>query len=278
MLAHAQESPSTGFLEAQHRVGDTPFRAVCHAPLGRNLRIDDLKSPDPETRDAVRAELRNRIAELGPRVAFAPRAGSFTARIASPGIFSEFEPKIPGVTLLTNPSYPADGLPLDPGQSFALSTGGCGLFVMSGEGHLIAAHAGLWSLVDQHLIDKGAAGREHPSVVHAAVAHFKGLGIRPGQLRAWMLFYVDPDEYHYKPDDLLYGKRNKRLCAHLSSLEFGPEIMDPISGSIDLGRLAVSHAHSLGIPHAKAEFPISRENGFASTGDTDRNLVIIARH
>lgn len=151
----------------------------------------------------------------------------------------------------------ADIIILGPGQTFAISVGGCPIAWMLDTrkpDRLLVAHAGLGCLIDKEAVLRGSSSRLHRSVVNRM---WESLNIRDADalhIIAGYAFPINPLMYKHEWDFEPTGDDNKRICEHLAA-NFGHECIvgwkreeERRMGRIDLGNLIRAQYLKFGIP------------------------------
>jgi len=249
--------------------------------------------PDPETwsfrlgDSTFRQRLGKVLHDLGVTHAYAPKCSLMNARILRTRFKLSNRRALENIILHSNPSEPAEGLSLQPGNAFIMDSAGCGLIVAEGGGHLLAAHAGTASLVDFGRVENlrknsngtvyGKRTRRHESVVHAIAAWFIHNDIPLAKVRIQTFFYYDPLHYAFNRKE--YVDFNEKLYLDVHE-RLGPGILKP-EGQLNLGLLATRIANKLGFGQAGHDAPLRVGCGFALTRDDSipnrRNLTVLVR-
>lgn len=121
------------------------------------------------------------------------------------------------ITLLRNKDLPADGVVLEPRESFLMSTTGA-LLVASGGGRVIAASATRDSLIDRGRL-MGERTRNFETVLTSMRNHFGVKQVDPGEVTVRLFFAYSPQDFAHELVDR-DGKSfeyNRRLADYLSA-------------------------------------------------------------
>ncbi len=215
--------------------------------------------------------------------AYAPSASASNAEIISTaerGWIPIGYPKKPKI--MRNPTCPADGVVLNPGNGFIISTAGCPIIVATGRGEMIVARAGRDSLIDRVIVDEreGMYPRAHPSVVDSIVASFGNMGVPAGGIHMHAFFAIPSHLFTHRFDHPTYGRYNRRLYEFVSE-----RWMSAIAGKtsrsfcLSLNNLIMAQAHNAGVGSVTASHSITDHPELAHTHDGQnknrRNLVIV---
>lgn len=174
-----------------------------------NWSLSQLGHKDPVVREQFGARLGGVLYDLQVGNAFAPNPTKFTDRIIDA---SELTTHVAAgsATLRRNSERPADGVPLESGDAFVISTANCPVTLMERSGaEALALHTGRECLIDRILVDTGrpTPGRSYHSIC------FSGL-VRLGDPKSTKVkvFWAEPAHRSlYDLDDPTYGSFNRKL-------------------------------------------------------------------
>lgn len=151
----------------------------------------------------------------------------------------------------------ADIITLAPGETFAISVGGCPvgwMFDQKKPNRLIVAHMGLNCLIDRKRVLEGQKSRAHGSVIERMWESMRLLPGDASRIQAGYAFPIDPLQYAHQWDYPDGGDNNKRICEYLAA-NFGNKCIvgwdkaeTRMLGRIHLGNLIRSQYAVLGIP------------------------------
>ncbi len=252
------------------------YVAFCLPPNSRSLT---LWPPDimchPEAASDIKTHLARAFEEYSAERVFVPNVGHHSGLIVPRESF-DVEVALTDRTLVRVMSAgQADGCALGETQGFAMSTRGCALVVASGCEHMVAAHAGLGSLVDQKRIRTGRPSRTREGIIHAIAYDFTRKGIDLADVSLDVLFSIHPDEFRYPLDHPEHIDFNAKLFSWLEE-NVGGACVNRKMGSIDIAAIATGFAAALGFGHVSTKGTLRSTDGFALTGEA-RNLVGVVR-
>lgn len=246
----------------------------------KNWSLAQLSHEDPAVREEFGARLGGVLYELQVGSALAPNPTKFTDRIIDA---SELATRVAAgsATLRRNPEQPADGVPLEPGDAFVISTANCPVTLMErGGAEALALHTGRECLIDRILVDTGrpAPGRSYHSIC------FSGL-VRLGDPKSTKVkvFWAEPaHRSRYDQDDPTYGSFNSKLYGLI--VERWGRVCVPRQGrsfNIALPELIKAQCMEMGVPAANIDLSHGHQpmNGthLDGTPGKPRNLFVLAR-
>lgn len=218
---------------------------------------------------------------------FAPSPWKFNAEIVEANACTTRWVDANGFPIFRGPK--ADGLVLsEPGMAFAVSSADCPTVVLADRktGAMVAAHAGLNSLVDRGLVDGGELTREHASVISAMVRRVKRFGT--GTMQAFVTCGISGLAYLFPTRNGPHKEKNVRLLNHLrESWPMCASVREV--GSVDLAKLIEGQLHDHGVYDSavgsdgvctfydkiwETDQPLWHSN---RRGDKTRNLVLVIR-
>lgn len=165
---------------------------------------DSVENPKKASAiDSVCRQL-SRLRDTGTHTWYAPDPREFNGKIVSA---DDLQVRIPlGRTQIYRGAC-AEGVVLTPGTGLLLSTAGCPLVLASDGRKVIAAHAGLRSLVRWN----PSENMYHRSVIAQIAASFG----HSASVRAWIFFSIRPNDYEHSLSDPRYAKESERILSHL---------------------------------------------------------------
>lgn len=186
--------------------------------------------------------------------------------------------------LYRNPNVPADGIFLEHGEAFVMSSAGCPLIVATAGNEMIAAHAGIHSLMDKSMYTNQAP-RRHKSVVFAIIeAMLRSVdNLELKDIKMWVLFSIPASVFTYHFGSSQYGKRN-RLFIDVIKEEYPECVIEKQHNNcaqIDLETLIMMQATQKGVTNVFISDSLSEHPGLTHTRKgTDykkRNLIVVRR-
>lgn len=144
---------------------------------------------------------------------FAPHPSEFNGQIVNYKSFDRKPWADSAGSLLRGPK--ADGVILPPNDmAFAVSSADCPTIVLTDRrtGAMVAAHAGLDSLIDRSVAHGGEPSREHASVVDAMVAKIRRFNT--STMQAFVTCGISPEAYYFDKFGE-HGERNKELLSYV---------------------------------------------------------------
>ncbi len=112
----------------------------------------------------------------------------------------------------------ADSMAIAPGETFAISVGGCPIgwmFDLQKPDKLLVAHMGLKCLIDRSLAVTGQKSRHHRSVIDRMWESMRLLPGEASRVHAGFAFPIYPLENKHEWDYAGDGHENKLICKHL---------------------------------------------------------------
>lgn len=225
--------------------------------------------------------LRSVLKEIGVHKAFAPNVAESSAEIIGT---DELKNEIlidRNITLHRNQSIPADGIFLNLGETFVMSSAGCPVIIATAGEQMIAAHAGRDSLIDRGAVI-GEPTRSNLSVVYSIIGAFIKKGFRPSEIKMWMLFSIPPAKFKHDLNHWEHGEQNRALAEFVS--KWCPNGVTRKNGSIflNLEEIFLQQAHMYGVQNALAMHSLTQFPAMAHTHDESknpkrRNLIVIKR-
>lgn len=200
--------------EFANKDGSVRFSAGIFA--GRNYSLAGLYSQqDTLKQRGLCADLRDTLMGMGARRAYAPTpAKNFNGLVGSPNALTTKIALCRELNIWRNREKQVDGTFLRQlGDAGIISAGGCPTIVATYRNQCIFAHAGRDCLMDREWIDSGfkVRGRPHESVVDSIVEAFKtSEPFRPGDMEAWVLWAIRPEDFYDDLNHPKWGKRNKK--------------------------------------------------------------------
>ncbi|HEC93815.1 MAG TPA: hypothetical protein ENI56_00340 [Candidatus Kaiserbacteria bacterium] len=231
-------------------------------------------------KDLVRA-IAGVLETFSIKKAYAPGVASASAEIISTRERGWVPIGFPGrPVILRNPTYPADGVILSPGEGCIMSTAGCPVIVSTGGDMMIVAHAGRDSLIERVKIENGYSSRTHLSVIGAIVKTFWRLGVVTNKIHMHVFLTIPSHLFTHSFDHPIYGRYNRRLYELVRD-----RWMSAIAGKDNLGfclslnNLIVAQARDVGVGSIVVSDSISEHPELAHTRDgknkNRRNLVVV---
>lgn len=176
-----------------------------------NWSLKNLQMPiDAESNRPLANAISNVFEILNVTQAWAPSVASANATII------DCKDLIHGISLkghrmlYRNPDVPADGIFLERGGTFVMSSAGCPLIVATAGDEMITAHAGIHSLVDEAMYTSQTP-RQHESVVFSIIeALMRSVdNLEPKDIKMWVLFSIPTPAFTYRFGSSQYGMRNR---------------------------------------------------------------------
>ena len=243
--------------------------------LGSLQRQEDVQENYPLAR-----AVSERLYGMNVREAFAPNVAAMSGTIVSPQDLIE-KICLGEVSLYRNKQLPADGVLLNPGETFIMSAAGCPIILASGGDHFIASHAGRDSLIDRGAVNNSPT-RRHMSIVNAMIHEFRLRKVPITDVVMVMLFAIPADTFEHSFDHPQYGGYNRALYALINAR--WPKCARFVDNRmfLDLESLFIEQALSTGVPRmlsaicSLAEFPhlAHTRDGI---GANRRNLIVVRR-
>ncbi len=193
--------------------------AVEHLTQPHDWKISEteiIQSPD----DHRRIMLRNLAQKYAVNRIYAPKPTFFNGIVCHPGELKKRFLIERDITIYRGKN--ADGVVVPRGAGFFVTSADCPTIVVCDTRHdiLIAAHAGLWSLLDKSLVlgieRPRHEKRPHKSVVDAMMAHLPKHN--RGHLEIIITCGIDSPNYVFDPRHPKYGDTNIRLLAYLDEM------------------------------------------------------------
>lgn len=201
-----------------------------------NWSLAPFQKATDTAKDARRAaRICEALSMLGTGTYYAPVPIDFNGLIAEQDAFTDRIDFDKGIYLLRGPH--ADAALVPRGTGFALSTGGCPLFVATDGRELYAAHAGLRSLI--------RTDGTHTSVVTRIAERFAPA--RKRLVQTWVFFSIRPEHYLHSLDDKneAYRANNMKIHAALEQQDCKDAIT--AQGGIDLATIVRKQCAQAGI-------------------------------
>ncbi len=185
------------------------------------FRPHDWKIPEMEIIENQNDHRGVMLRELARKYAvnriYAPKPTLFNGRVCRPGELKEHFLIERDITIYRGAN--ADGVVVPRGAGFFITSADCPTIVLCDIPHdiLIAAHAGLWSLLDKSLVfgTSPQEPRPHASVVDAIMAHLPKHNRE--HLEIIITCGIDSSQYVFDPLHPQYGGANKQLLTYLDS-------------------------------------------------------------
>lgn len=216
--------------------------------------------------------------QLGVKRILAPVPTAFNGMIIDADELTEAYPFGNDVVVYRNKEKPADGVLIEPGEAFALTSSGCANLI----GRTInphtretvrvgVAHMGLKSIMDNHV----------------AANLLTALGDDPENSRFYIKFAIDPSVFIHEWDREKDGERNRNLCMEAvrqfgSGAVVGFGTSAEMKGQIDLIHMGRSELLRLGVPRQNIHcgMSISSDHVFYTTRDGSKksNLILVTRY
>ncbi|MDP2665457.1 MAG: hypothetical protein Q8P23_02300 [bacterium] len=221
------------------------------------------------------------LSHVGVKTAFAPSIAHASANIVDT---ADLKDKIflgDGVRLYRNKDLPADGIFLEPNETFVMSAAGCPVITATGDGHMIVAHAGRDSLIDRGAV-LGEPTRKHLSVVHAIIDAFKERGVPAKDVDMCMQFSISTEVFAHEFDHPQYGRYNRQLGEFVDA--WWPDCTARKNGSLflNLEYVFMQQAARVHVASARATERLDKHPELAHTHDGEdpnrRNLFIVKRN
>ncbi len=203
---------------------------------------------------------------------YAPSVAAHSARIVGAKELTTRIELGQGIVLYRNKDLPSDGVPIQVGEGWIMSGGGCPVLIATGRGICIPMHASRESLIDLKRIETGESSRQHESVIHATAAYFKERGINLGEVVLRGCWNVKPENFLHPFDDPKHGSLNVRRYEDLLD-RYGPSIMTEPNGCLSLPELVMHIAKSLGF--AQVGFSRSLNSNEADTRHKDKKFALM---
>ncbi|MDB5224780.1 MAG: hypothetical protein JWO43_402 [Candidatus Adlerbacteria bacterium] len=170
-------------------------------------------------------ELRKRVASVAKSVGatkiWAP-VPNFSAKVINTDVLKK-EVRLGDAILWRNSSadHAADGVMLKPGESYAMTPGGCAGFVATNIDRMIGAHSGKHCLVDPKRIMGERNPRLYASIVDSTVGQLANNRKEHETIRVWVFGSLRPEDYpHYF--DKKHGEQSLKLYQYILR-NWGPE-------------------------------------------------------
>lgn len=157
----------------------------------RNLYTQEDVRENEELAEAIAWELVRRDIVRG----FAPTAGMMSGIAVHQDALSDRIALKYDTELWRKKDLPSCAVPLQPGDAFVGSFGGCGMGIITGDGVCIALHIGRDGALDRSDVCGFGPSRTHFSVVDAAVAMAVELGADPSNLTFRCLYPLPQDVF-----------------------------------------------------------------------------------
>lgn len=211
--------------------------------------------------------------------AFAPHVAPASARIVENAILED-KIRLGDAYLYRNNSVPADGVSLNPDETFVMSAAGCPVIIATDDDHVIVAHAGRDSLIDRGAI-VCAPSREHFSVVDTIVASFAERGTPIGAIKMCMLFAIPAKTFEHRLDHPEYHEYNYALSVFIKARWPSCALWENGNVFPDLEKLFVEQAREKGLCNVWAINSLALFPDLAHTHDgqdpSRRNLILVKR-
>lgn len=250
---------------------------------------------NPRTEANRASSIRKHLPEIAKKLGFtrvlAPAPTAFNGEVCAPDALQVTIPIDKEVRVYRG--VEADGCPIDPGEAYGISVGGCAVIVAWRTDpdrdtplSVVAGHAGLRSLV--RLPDEPDSG-SFRGIVHSVC---EALG-DPERTHARIVLPIDPNVFTHPWNARRRKAYNRALIGYI--LRICPEALvgEEREGKIDIAVLACHQFAALGVPKAHLDILPSTgtyPNLVYTTRDTHedrarqrvlrkrRNLVIITRY
>lgn len=220
-----------------------------------------------------------KMRELGINDAFAPHVAAASGHIVNTADLTN-RIRLKRSNLHRNPGLPADGVFLDTGNAFMMSSSGCPIIMASAGNEFIAAHAGRDSLIDRGAV-MGTPIRRHISVVDTIVEKFERRGALPRDIVMVMLFAIPAEAFVHHENHPQYGPFNRALADFVGTHWHGGVFQKQKQIFLDLEKVFVEQALQQGVRQVWAAHSLLKYPSMSHTRDGKdterRNLIIVKR-
>ena len=243
--------------------------------------LTNLQCRQDATNNSLLAKgLCNVLRKMRVQKIFAPNVTQMNARIIDSTQLKINIPLGKNIILHRNHRILADGIFLEPGEAFAMSSSGCPIILAVAGKKMIAAHAGRDSLVDRDAV-MGRTTQRHVSVVDTIIDEFLKRRFSRGEISMCMLFAIPPRMFEHRLDHPQYGEYNQKFWEFANKRWPDGVIQQNSSVFPDLELIFISQAKQAGVCHVWASYSLSELPHLAHTHDNRdskrRNLIVVKR-
>lgn len=216
------------------------------AGFGQNGGVTNWKTlingPFDKERERLAKQLKLFLRQHNVDSVYAPTTSKFNAQVVSHNETTE-DYKCGLHTGVT-----AEGLDVPTKSAVVFFPADCNTVVIRAQsGHLIANHAGGFSLIDHELaINSQTPPREFASVVDTVVARFGELRDEPKTLSVFIVRGVSASNFGYNPSDETLGAHNLKLLDAFRSIN--PSVVVGENGGVDITKVIRLQFEKYGVP------------------------------
>ncbi len=267
------------FFHAPFTLGNVSFTAYLFGKP-ENWSLSQLgEGVDPVVREEFAQRIGKTLYNLRISRPLAPSPVQFTDRII-PSTILTTPISVGPMTLWRNAALPADGVDLEAGQAYVVSSANCPSTTMVRKGKVLALHTGRECLIDKDWLKTGkhASGRRYHSICYSAIEQ---LGV-PSEVHV-KVFWAEPHQRsRYNFRDARYGKTNERMYGLIGETWGSKPIRrEGDTFFLNLPELIKAQCMRLGVPESQINLSHAHQMAEGTwldgTPGTSRNLFVLAR-